>query len=90
MNHPSKRSSRLLTALYRLSKSLIMTWILAPRRPTFWRKSDIHVGGFSTRLSKGPDQRGGEGCEKDSDEHRRPQQEGDRCHTDADGLLVEN
>jgi hypothetical protein len=47
INHPSKRSSRLLTALYRLSKSLIMDPIVPPSRSHFWRKSDIHVdGGF--------------------------------------------
>src|SRR4028119_166273 len=57
INHPSKRPSRLLTALYRLSQSLIMTRILAPSRPGFWRKSDIHVrrslGPLGQRLSHG-------------------------------------
>src|SRR4028119_1445636 len=57
INHPSKRSSRLLTALYRLSKSLIMGPIVPPSRSRFWRKSDIHVrrvsGSRRQRLAHG-------------------------------------
>src|SRR4028119_337290 len=57
INHPSKRPSRLLTALYRLSKSLIMDPIVPPSRPHFWRKSDIHVrrvsGSRRQRLTHG-------------------------------------
>jgi hypothetical protein len=51
------RLYRLLTALYRLSKPLIMDPIVPPPRPHFWRKSDLHVrrvsGSLRQRLAHG-------------------------------------